>query len=85
MYVSHLGMQLFRALRANVGITCVDVTLRNVTGCAREKAYYDIIIYYSLCIHHVASLARGLHCIYVSLVIINSLHMVGLYIGFMNN
>ena len=30
--VSRLGMQLFRALRANVGITCVDVTLRNVTG-----------------------------------------------------
>ena len=26
------------------------------------------ILYYSLCIHHVASLARGLHCIYVSLV-----------------
>ena len=47
MYVSHLGMQLFRALRANVGIMCVDVTLRNV-----------------------ASLARGLHCIYVSLVIL---------------
>ena len=28
--MSRLGMQLFRALRANVGITCVDVTLRNV-------------------------------------------------------
>ena len=30
--MSRLGMQLFRALRANVGITCVGVTLRNVTG-----------------------------------------------------
>ena len=60
MYVSCLGMQLFHALRANVGITCVDVTLRNVTGRAREKAYYN-----SLCIHHV-------HCVYISLVIIGS-------------
>ena len=38
MYVSRLGIQLFRALRANVAITCVDVTLRNVTGRAHEKA-----------------------------------------------
>ena len=64
MYVSHLGMQLFRALRANVGITCVDVTLRNVTGCAREKAYYDITIYvytmYTPCIHHVYTMLHRL-------------------------
>ena len=35
MYVympSRLGMQLFRATRANVGITCARVTPRNVTG-----------------------------------------------------
>ena len=31
-------MQLFRALRANIGLMCVNVTLRNVTGRAREKA-----------------------------------------------
>ena len=100
MYVSRLGMQLFRALHANVGLTCVNVTLRNVTGRAPEKAcnggmvegedqektkdedcgqrarrlgptfiLHIMILYYSLCIHHVASLARGLHYIYVSLVL----------------
>ena len=74
MYVSRLGMQLFRALRANVGITCVDVTLRIVTGRTRKKTkdedcgqrarrlgptfiLYIMILYYSLCMHHVVSLA----------------------------
>ena len=32
MYPSRLGMPLFRATRANVGITCARVTPRNVTG-----------------------------------------------------
>ena len=32
MYPSRLGMLLFRATRANVGITCARVTPRNVTG-----------------------------------------------------
>ena len=30
MYMSRLGMQLFRAQRANVRITCVGLTNRNV-------------------------------------------------------
>ena len=32
MYPSRLEMPLFRATRANVGITCARVTPRNVTG-----------------------------------------------------
>ena len=32
MYPSRLGMPLFLATRANVGITCARVTPRNVTG-----------------------------------------------------
>ena len=43
MYVSRLGMQLFCVLRANVGIACVDETLRNVAyTCARPSLHIRI-------------------------------------------
>ena len=52
MYVSRLGMQLFRVLHANVGITCVDVMLRNVYTMLHRlrEAFIPSSIIHSVCV-----------------------------------
>ena len=53
MYPSRLGIPLFRATRANVGITCARVTPRNVTGSSSPpdlNTLHDTSLCTALCI-----------------------------------
>ena len=63
MYPSRLGMPLFRATRANVGITCARVTPRNVTGSSPPdlNTLHDTSLCTALCITALSDCALY-HC-----------------------